>query len=81
MPSAHPFVEGQGAVGVVYLKILVMQVMCISMCVYGGAVAHLDLVESDVTNHRPCSADLQMIECKKGMRRKDQVDESSGPIQ
>lgn len=62
MPGTHPSIERPGAVSVVCLEMLVLEVVGIGMCIHRGRVAIFDLVKSNMPNHGPVSADLEVIE-------------------
>ena len=62
MPGTHPSIERPGTVSVVCLEMLVLEVVGIGMCIHRGCVAIFDLVKSNMPNHGPGSADLEVIE-------------------
>jgi len=67
VPGAKKLIERNGAVGVVHLEVLVMQVMREGVGVDGGVLAEHNLVEADMADHRARAGDVQMIEQQQRM--------------
>ncbi len=81
VPSAEQFVERSGAIGVVHLKMLVVQVVCVGMGIYQSILAGFDLVEADMAHDCARAGDLQSVEEQQRMRWQDDVNERIRPVE
>jgi hypothetical protein len=75
VPCSEPPIERQKAVRIVHLEILVVKVVRMGMGINCPIRPHLNLVETDMSNHSAGSGHLRVLEHQKRVRRQDQVDQ------